>query len=127
RGRLGVSRRARRDARARTEARGGGRRVTRPFIHDDFLLDSDVARDLYHRYVEALPIIDYHCHLPVQQIAGDHRFRSMTEVWLEGDHYKWRAMRANGVSEHLITGNAGDRDKFNAWARTVPATIRNPL
>ena len=97
------------------------------FIHDDFLLDTDVARDLYHRYVAELPIIDYHCHLPVQQIASDHQFRSITEIWLEGDHYKWRAMRANGVDERLITGDAGDWEKFAVWARTVPATLRNPL
>jgi len=101
--------------------------VTTPFIHDDFLLESEVARDLYHRFVEELPIIDYHCHLPVKQIADDHRFRSLTEIWLDGDHYKWRAMRANGVNERLITGDASDREKFEAWARTVPATIRNPL
>jgi len=97
------------------------------FIDDDFLLETDVARDLYHRCVENLPIIDYHCHLPVAQIAADHTFRSITEIWLEGDHYKWRAMRANGVDERLCTGDAGDREKFSAWARTVPATLRNPL
>jgi glucuronate isomerase len=97
------------------------------FIHDDFLLETDVARDLYHRCVAGLPIIDYHCHLPVQQIAGNHRFRSLTEIWLHGDHYKWRAMRANGVDERLITGDASDWEKFEAWARTVPATLRNPL
>ena len=73
----------------------------KPFIDDDFLLESDVARDLYHRCVADLPIVDYHCHLPVAQIADDHRFRSMTEIWLEGDHYKWRAMRANGVAERF--------------------------
>lgn len=98
-----------------------------PFIHEDFLLESDVARDLYHRYVEHLPIIDYHCHLPVTQIASDHRFRSLTEIWLDGDHYKWRAMRANGIAERFCTGNGSDYDKFEAWARTVPATLRNPL
>ena len=97
------------------------------FIHDDFLLETDVARDLYHRCVAGLPIIDYHCHLPVQQIASDHVFRSITEIWLNGDHYKWRAMRANGVDERLITGDASDWEKFEAWARTVPATLRNPL
>lgn len=97
------------------------------FIHDDFLLETDVARDLYHRCVAALPIIDYHCHLPVRQIADDHRFRSMSELWLEGDHYKWRAMRANGIDERLCTGDASDWEKFEAWARTVPATLRNPL
>ncbi len=98
-----------------------------PFIDDDFLLETDVARDLYHRCVADLPIIDYHCHLPVQQIATDHRFRSLTEIWLDGDHYKWRAMRANGVDERLITGDAPDWERFEAWAHTVPATLRNPL
>jgi glucuronate isomerase len=99
----------------------------KPFIHDDFLLETDVARDLYHQYVAGLPIVDYHCHLPVAQIARDHRFRSITEIWLEGDHYKWRAMRANGVDERFCTGDASDWEKFEAWARTVPATLRNPL
>jgi len=98
-----------------------------PFIHEDFLLETDVARDLYHRYVADLPIIDYHCHLPVAQIAADHRFRSLTEIWLDGDHYKWRAMRANGIAERFCTGDASDQEKFEAWARTVPATLRNPL
>ncbi|HSP17830.1 MAG TPA: glucuronate isomerase [Thermoanaerobaculia bacterium] len=97
------------------------------FLDDDFLLETDVARDLYHRCVKHLPIIDYHCHLPVKQIASDHRFRSITEIWLEGDHYKWRAMRANGVPERYCTGDASDWEKFEAWARTVPATLRNPL
>src|SRR5262249_37381422 len=77
-------------------------------IHDDFLLESDVARDLYHRYVEHLPIIDYHCHLPVAHIASNHQFRSMAEIWLEGDHYKWRAMRTNGVDERYCTGDASE-------------------
>ncbi|HYS55952.1 MAG TPA: glucuronate isomerase [Thermoanaerobaculia bacterium] len=99
----------------------------RPFIHEDFLLETDVARDLYHRYVEHLPIIDYHCHLPVAHIASDHQFRSIAEIWLEGDHYKWRAMRTNGVDERYCTGDASDWEKFEAWARTVPATMRNPL
>jgi glucuronate isomerase len=99
----------------------------KPFIDDDFLLETDVARDLYHRCVADLPIIDYHCHLPVQQIASDHQFRSITEIWLDGDHYKWRAMRANGVDERYCTGDASDWEKFEAWARTVPATLRNPL
>jgi glucuronate isomerase len=99
----------------------------RPFIHDDFLLESDVAAELYHAHAEKLPIIDYHCHLPVSQIAEDHRFSSITEIWLYGDHYKWRAMRANGVPERLCTGDASDWEKFEAWARTVPFTLRNPL
>jgi glucuronate isomerase len=98
-----------------------------PFIHDDFLLETGVARDLYHRCVAGLPIIDYHCHLPVRQIASNHQFRSITEVWLDGDHYKWRAMRANGIDERFCTGDASDWEKFEAWARTVPATLRNPL
>lgn len=97
------------------------------FIDDDFLLETALARSLYHDYVEDLPIIDYHCHLPVAQIARDHRFRSITEIWLEGDHYKWRAMRANGIGERFCTGDAPDWEKFEAWARTVPATLRNPL
>src|SRR3954454_10008144 len=98
-----------------------------PFIHEDFLLETDVARDLYHRLVAGLPIVDYHCHLPVAQIASDHRFRSLTGIWLDGDHYKWRAMRANGVDERFCTGDATEWEKFEAWARTVPATLRNPL
>jgi len=99
----------------------------RPFIHDDFLLQTDVARDLYHRVARDLPIVDYHCHLPVAQIAADHRFRSITEIWLDGDHYKWRAMRTNGVPERCCTGDASDWEKFEAWAGTVPYTLRNPL
>jgi glucuronate isomerase len=99
----------------------------KPFIHDDFLLETDLAAELYHGHAEKLPIIDYHCHLPVAQIAEDHRFRSITEIWLEGDHYKWRAMRANGIPERSCTGDASDWEKFEAWARTVPFTLRNPL
>ncbi|HSB61180.1 MAG TPA: glucuronate isomerase, partial [Vicinamibacteria bacterium] len=97
------------------------------FPGDDFLLESDVAAYLYHRVVKELPIIDYHCHLPPDQMASDHRFRSITEVWLEGDHYKWRAMRTNGEPERYCTGDAPDWEKFQAWARTVPHTLRNPL
>ncbi len=99
----------------------------KPFIHEDFLLQCESGRRLYHEFAAALPIIDYHCHLPPNEVARDHRFRSMTELWLSGDHYKWRAMRANGVSEELCTGNATDEEKFFAWARTVPFTLRNPL
>lgn len=99
----------------------------RPFIHDDFLLTSDVASDLYHRFARDLPVIDYHCHLPAAEIATDHRFATITEVWLKGDHYKWRAMRTNGVAERFCTGDATEREKFEAFARTVPATLRNPL
>jgi len=99
----------------------------KPFIHDDFLLETDTARDLYHRVAKDLPIIDYHCHLSPDLMAADHRFRSITEIWLEGDHYKWRAMRTNGVPERFCTGDASDWEKFEAWARTVPDTLGNPL
>ncbi|HMI84794.1 MAG TPA: glucuronate isomerase [Polyangiaceae bacterium] len=97
------------------------------FIDDDFLLESDTARELYHGFAESLPIIDYHTHLPPRQIAENHRFRTMSEVWLEGDHYKWRAMRTNGVAERYCTGDASPWEKFEAWAKTVPETLRNPL
>jgi glucuronate isomerase len=98
----------------------------KPFPAPDFLLETEVARELYEG-VRDLPIVDYHCHLPVEQIALDHRFRSLTEIWLEGDHYKWRAMRADGVAERFCTGDASDWEKFEAWAKTVPRTLRNPL
>jgi glucuronate isomerase len=101
--------------------------MSQPFVHANFLLENAVAVDLYHRFAKDLPIVDYHCHLPVEQIASDHRFRSITEIWLEGDHYKWRAMRADGVAERYCTGDASDYEKFLAWARTVPHTLRNPL
>ncbi len=101
--------------------------AARGFLGQDFLLETSVASDLYHRFAEPLPIIDYHSHLPPWQLATDYRFRSITELWLDGDHYKWRAMRANGVDEALITGNASDWDRFEAWARTVPDTLRNAL
>jgi glucuronate isomerase len=101
--------------------------IMRAFLDEGFLLDSDIAVDLYHRYAEGLPIIDFHCHLSPHQMATDHRFRSITEIWLEGDHYKWRAMRANGVPERFCTGDASDWEKFEAWARTVPDTLRSPL
>jgi glucuronate isomerase len=94
---------------------------------DDFLLETEVARDLYHRYAARQPIIDYHCHLPPEQIATDHRFRSLTSIWLDGDHYKWRAMRSNGVPEAFCTGDKSDWEKFEMWAGTVPKTLRNPL
>ncbi len=94
---------------------------------EDFLLDTETAKHLYHQHAAKLPIIDYHCHLSPQEIADDKQFRSITELWLGGDHYKWRAMRANGVDEHYITGNASDWEKFEKWAETVPATFRNPL
>jgi glucuronate isomerase len=97
------------------------------FLSEDFLLESPVAVDLYHGVAAGLPIIDYHCHLSPGQMAGDHRFASITEIWLDGDHYKWRAMRANGVDERYCTGDASAWEKFEAWARTVPDTLRNPL
>ncbi|MCD7714583.1 MAG: glucuronate isomerase [Prevotella sp.] len=97
------------------------------FITNDFLLSNDTARHLYHAHAEKLPVIDYHCHLSPQQVAEDYKFRSITELWLGGDHYKWRAMRANGVSEKYITGDADDWSKFQKWAETVPYTLRNPL
>jgi glucuronate isomerase len=99
----------------------------KPFPGEDFLLETDVAADLYHRFAKDLAVIDFHCHLSPGQMAADHRFRSITEIWLDGDHYKWRAMRANGVPERFCTGDASDWDKFEAWARTVPDAIRSPL
>ena len=97
------------------------------YITPDFLLHSPTARELYHGVASQLPIFDYHTHLPPQQIADDHRFANLFDVWLAGDHYKWRAMRTNGVSEDFCTGAASPKEKFLAWARTVPATLRNPL
>ena len=97
------------------------------FLDKDFLLETPTAQRLYHEYAAGLPIIDYHCHLPPEQIAGDINFQNLTQVWLNGDHYKWRAMRANGVGEEYITGNKSDWEKFEKWAATVPYTLRNPL
>ncbi len=99
----------------------------KPFLDDNFLLYSTTAERLYHDYAANQPIFDYHCHLPVAEIADNKKFATLTAIWLAGDHYKWRAMRANGIDEELITGSASDRDKFHAWARTVPKTLRNPL
>ena len=98
-----------------------------PFIHDDFLLDSEEAKRLYHDYAASAPIIDYHCHLPPEQIAANYQYKNMCDVWLSGDHYKWRAMRTNGVDERFVTGDADDREKFGKWAETVPRLLRNPL
>lgn len=97
------------------------------FLDDDFLLETKTAQHLYHDYAKDLPIIDYHCHLPPQDIADDRSFHNITQAWLEGDHYKWRAMRTNGVNEKYITGSASDEEKFQQWAKTVPYTLRNPL
>ena len=99
----------------------------KPFIHDNFLLGTPAARRLYHEVAAPEPIFDYHCHLPPGDLAGNRQFDNLFEIWLQGDHYKWRAMRANGVAEHLITGDADPFDKFKAWAATVPYTLRNPL
>jgi glucuronate isomerase len=97
------------------------------FIHDDFLLTNRTSRRLFHEFAAGEPILDYHCHLPPQDVAANRRFRDLFEIWLEGDHYKWRAMRANGTPERYCTGDAPPREKFLAWARTVPHTLRNPL
>lgn len=101
--------------------------MNQTFIHDTFLLQNDMAVLLYHEYAKHLPIIDYHNHLPPHEIATDHTYANITEVWLQGDHYKWRAMRANGINESYITGAQSDKDKFLQWAATVPYTMRNPL
>jgi glucuronate isomerase len=97
------------------------------FPDADFLLHAEPAKRLFHDYAENLPIIDYHCHLSPQQIAENHQFENLTELWLNGDHYKWRAMRMNGVHESFITGGKSDWEKFLKWAETVPYTQRNPL
>ncbi len=99
----------------------------KPFMDQDFLLHNDVARELYHQHAAKMPIFDYHCHLNPKDIAEDRKFKNMTEIWLAGDHYKWRALRTNGISEKYITGSASDREKFGKWAETVPHTLRNPL
>ncbi len=101
--------------------------MTNSFLTEDFLLQTKTARALYHEYAEKMPIYDYHCHLPTKQIATDHRFDNLTQAWLYGDHYKWRAMRTNGVDEKYITGDASDYEKFEKWAQTVPCCLRNPL
>jgi glucuronate isomerase len=98
-----------------------------PFLSEDFLLPTQTTRTLYHEYAAKMPIYDYHCHLPAHQIAADHRFENLTQAWLAGDHYKWRAMRANGIDERYITGDAPDREKFDQWAATVPYCLGNPL
>lgn len=99
----------------------------KPFLSDNFLLQTKSAEKLYHQYAASMPIFDYHCHLPVEEIAADKKFTNLTQIWLSGDHYKWRAMRANGIDEKYITGSATDEEKFQAWAATVPKTLRNPL
>ncbi len=100
---------------------------TPSFLTDNFLLHSKTARTLYHEFAKQMPIIDYHCHLPPDEIAQNKQYKNMTEIWLKGDHYKWRAMRTLGVNEEFITGKADDREKFRRWAECVPYTMRNPL
>jgi glucuronate isomerase len=101
--------------------------MSKRFINDNFLLENKYAEELYHEYAKNQPIIDYHNHLPPEQIAEDTVFNNLTKVWINGDHYKWRAMRTLGINEDFITGKASDKDKFMNWARTVPYTMRNPL
>ncbi|OBQ52229.1 glucuronate isomerase [Tamlana sp. s12] len=101
--------------------------MSKTFINDNFLLENKYAEELYHNYSKNQPIIDYHNHLPPQQIAEDKTFDNITNVWINGDHYKWRAMRTLGINEKFITGDGSDKDKFLNWAKTVPYTMRNPL
>jgi len=97
------------------------------FLHDNFLLSTGIARRLYHDHAASQPLFDYHCHLPPQQIADNHTFENLSQAWLAGDHYKWRAMRTDGVAERFCTGEASDEEKFGKWAETVPHAIGNPL
>jgi glucuronate isomerase len=97
------------------------------FLDENFLLNTKTSQQLYHDFAKQMPIIDYHCHLPPDQIANDINFENLTQIWLYGDHYKWRAMRTNGVNESYVTGNKPDFEKFQKWAETVPYTLRNPL
>ncbi len=101
--------------------------MAKTFLTESFLLESNFARELYFDHAAPMPIYDYHCHLPPKQIAEDYRFRNLYDIWLAGDHYKWRAMRANGVAERFCTGDASDEEKYHAFVRTVPYTLRNPL
>ncbi len=99
----------------------------KPFMDKDFLLSTETAKKLFHNYAESMPILDYHCHINPQEIAQNRQFKNITEVWLGGDHYKWRQMRSNGVDEYYITGDAPDREKFQKWAETLEKLIGNPL
>ncbi|MHC4412659.1 MAG: glucuronate isomerase [Planctomycetota bacterium] len=101
--------------------------MTVEFINDDFLLTNQTAKRLYHEHAEKMPLYDFHCHLPAEKIAADHQYENITQMWIAPDHYKWRAMRAGGIQEEFITGDAGDYQKFEKWAQTVPFTVRNPL
>ena len=101
--------------------------MNKPFIHDDWLLDTDAARELYHGHAAAMPVLDYHCHLSPREIAEDRRWDNLAQLWLGGDHYKWRALRSNGVDERLVTGGASDWEKFEAFAASMPYFLRNPI
>lgn len=101
--------------------------IMKPFMNDDFLLENDSAVKLYHEYAKTMPIIDYHCHLDAKEIFENKQFKNITEAWLYGDHYKWLAMRSNGIAEEYITGDANDFDKFLAWVKTLEKCIGNPL
>ena len=101
--------------------------MIKPFLDENFLLQNSIAERLFHDFAKSQPIIDYHNHLPPEEIANDKNFENITDIWLKGDHYKWRAMRANGIDEAYITGAASDKEKFMKWAETVPFTMRNPL
>ena len=95
------------------------------FMDDNFLLQTKTAEFLYHEHAKKLPIIDYHCHLIPQEVGDDKQYENITQAWLYGDHYKWRAMRSNGIAERLCTGDATDREKFDAWAATMPNMLTN--
>ena len=101
--------------------------MSKSFLDEDFILDTKEAQELYHHYAKEMPIIDYHCHLPPDEIAHDYIFKNITEIWLKGDHYKWRAMRTLGINEAYITGQSSDKEKFLKWASIVPQVMRNPL
>ena len=99
----------------------------RTFMDEDFLLSTSTARQLYHGTAEKLPVIDYHCHINPEEIAKDRKFENISQIWLEGDHYKWRLMRAGGITEDKITGDAPDREKFRAFASVMPKLMGNPI
>ena len=99
----------------------------KPFMDEDFLLSTPTARHLYHDVAAGMPILDYHCHIDPREIAEDRKFENITQVWLGGDHYKWRQMRSNGIGEDYITGDAPDREKFQKWAQTLEKAVGNPL
>ncbi len=101
--------------------------ISEKFIDEDFLLENKLSQRLYHNFAAQMPIIDYHCHLPPKEIADNRLFENLTQIWINGDHYKWRAMRTFGIDEKYITGDAPDKEKFMQWAKTVPYTLRNPL